>query len=71
MTKQVKITNSNIDAILFEWDIGKNETLKGTSSETVKIEGRSEKEFIVKFKPNSLGAMSVPLNYVINRSHIF
>lgn len=39
--------------------------------EIVKIEGKSEKEFTVKFKPNMLGAMSLPLNYAINRHHVF
>jgi hypothetical protein len=36
-----------------------------------KIDPFTEKTFKIYFKPNNLGAISLPLEYIINRNHIF
>lgn len=69
--KEIKVCNNNLSPILFEWDVGGSDLFKGTSTEAVKIDGQSEKEFTIRFKPNMLGAINLPLHYVINKEHIF
>jgi LEA14-like dessication related protein len=71
LVKEVKVTNKNEQPILFEWDTSGNATLKNTNCALTKIEAGTTKTFRIVFKPNSLGTVSLPLGYVINRHHSF